>query len=120
MDIGETACVRSRKEWRRWLADHHHLKEEIWLIFYRKASGERSISYDDAVEEAICYGWIDSQIKSMDEQRFVRRFSPRREGSEWSEYNRERALRMLREGRMTEAGKASLPAEVLQAWSEHG
>lgn len=117
MDIGETLDVASCDAWRRWLAEHHVQKEEIWLIFYKMASGKPSLSYDEAVEEAICYGWIDSQIKSMDQERFARRFTPRREGSGWSDPNRKRALRMLREGRMTDAGRATLPAEILRSWS---
>jgi uncharacterized protein YdeI (YjbR/CyaY-like superfamily) len=116
MDSSETLYVVSRDAWRGWLADHHAQKQEVWLIFYKKASGKPSISYDEAVEEAICYGWIDSQIKSMDQERFARRFTPRREDSEWSVYNRQRALKMLRAGRMTKAGTALLPDEILRSW----
>lgn len=116
MEIGETLYVVSRDAWRDWLAAHHAQKEEVWLIFYKKASGKPSLSYDEAVEEAICYGWIDSQIKSMDQERFARRFTPRREGSAWSRYNKQRALKMLREGRMAQAGWALLPDEVLRSW----
>jgi uncharacterized protein YdeI (YjbR/CyaY-like superfamily) len=115
MDIGETLYVVSRDAWRGWLTDHHARKQEVWLIFCKKASGKPSISYDEAVEEAICYGWIDGQIKSMDRERFARRFTPRREESEWSNSNRERALKMLREGRMTKAGKVLLPDEILRS-----
>ena len=116
MDIGETLYEVSREAWRRWLSEHHARKQEIWLIFYKRASGKPSLSYDEAVEEAICYGWIDSQIRSMDQERFARRFTPRREGSGWSDPNRKRALRMLRTGRMTDAGRATLPEEVLRSW----
>jgi uncharacterized protein YdeI (YjbR/CyaY-like superfamily) len=112
MEIGETLHVVSRDEWRAWLADHHAQKPEVWLVFCRKGSGKPSLSYDQAVEEAICYGWIDSQIRSLDQERFARRFTPRREGSEWPSYNKQRALKMLREGRMTQAGRALLPDEV--------
>ena len=115
MDIGETLYVASRDAWRRWLAEHHAQKPEIWLIFYKKASGKLSLSYDEAVEEAICYGWIDSQIKSMDQERFARRFTPRRERSGWSDPNRKRARKMLRGGRMTDAGRATLPDDILSA-----
>lgn len=120
MEIGETLCVDSRDAWRQWLAEHHAEKQEIWLIFYRKASGKSSISYGEAVEEAICFGWIDSQIRSMDEERFARRFTPRREGSAWSSYNRQRAVKMLREGRMTDAGRTSLPEGILRSWQGAG
>jgi len=113
MKTGETLTVTTREEWRRWLADHHQTKVEIWLVFYYKRTGKPTISYNDAVEEAICYGWIDSQQNPMDEERFVRRFSPRRKRSHWSKSNKERALRMLRAGKMEEAGMALLPDDVL-------
>ena len=115
MKTGETLTVTTREEWRRWLADHHQTKGEIWLVFYYKRTGKPTISYNGAVEEAICYGWIDSQQNRMDEERFVRRFSPRRKRSHWSKSNKERALRMLRAGRMAEAGMALLPDDLLAA-----
>jgi uncharacterized protein YdeI (YjbR/CyaY-like superfamily) len=114
MEVGETLYVVDRDAWRGWLAVHHAQKAEVWLVFCKAASGKPSISYDEAVEEAICYGWIDSQIKSMDEERFARRFTPRREDSGWSNSNRKRALKMLREGRMTKAGRTLLPEEMRQ------
>jgi uncharacterized protein YdeI (YjbR/CyaY-like superfamily) len=115
MKTGETLTVTTREEWRRWLAEHHQSKGEIWLVFYYKRTGKPTIPYNDAVEEAICYGWIDSQQNRMDEERFVRRFSPRRKRSHWSKSNKERALRMLRAGRMAEAGMALLPDDLLAA-----
>jgi uncharacterized protein YdeI (YjbR/CyaY-like superfamily) len=120
MKTGETLTVVTREEFRQWLADHHKTKVEIWLVFYYKRTGKPTILYNDAVEEAICYGWIDSQQNQMDEERFVRRFSPRRKRSQWSRYNRERALRMLRTGKMTQAGLKTLPAEMLAVWEEEG
>jgi uncharacterized protein YdeI (YjbR/CyaY-like superfamily) len=113
---GETLTVVTRDEFRQWLADHHQSKKEIWLVFYRKRTGKPTIAYNDAVEEAICYGWIDGQLNRLDDERFVRRFSPRRERSHWSKYNRERALRMLRGGKMTETGMAALPADIAETW----
>jgi uncharacterized protein YdeI (YjbR/CyaY-like superfamily) len=118
MEIGKTLNVTSREEWRRWLVGHHRNREEIWLVFWKKDSGKPSLSYNEAVEEAICFGWIDSQIRSIDEQRFARRFTPRRKGSGWSRYNRARALRMLQQGRMTEAGRILLPEDVARGWGE--
>jgi len=120
MEIGKTLYVTSREGWHRWLATYHRDRKEIWLVFYKKACGKSSISYDDAVEEAICYGWIDSQQKPIDKERFARRFSPRREKSRWSKYNKARALKMLREKKMTQAGIALLPKEVLEMWKEGG
>lgn len=84
------------------------------MVFYKKLSRKPSIDYDEAVEEALCYGWIDGRIKRMDVERYLLRFTPRRQGSSWSESNKRRALRMLREGKMTQAGLKSLPTEVLK------
>jgi len=116
MEIGEKLYVNSREEWRAWLEAHHQEKREIWLVLYRVSSGKRVLTMDQAVEEALCFGWIDSQMKPVDEECYAQRFTPRRNGSNWSQVNRERALRLLREGRMAPAGLALLPPEVLQAW----
>lgn len=118
MDIGETTYAISRGEWRAWLADNHAEKKEVWLILYKKGSGKPSISHKQAVEEAICYGWIDSQSKSIDHSKYAQRFSPRRADSHWSDSNRARALRMLREGKITSAGMATLPPDLLRAWRD--
>ena len=99
MDIGETLYVTNRTQWRNWLSKNYKNKNEIWLIYYNKASGKQRIPYNDAVEEALCYGWIDSIIKNMDEERFVQRFSPRRPTSVLSEMNRERIHRLIKEKR---------------------
>jgi len=116
MEIGETLDVTSRRDFRKWLAKNCRKKEEIWLIFYKKYSGKPSISYDKAVEEALCYGWIDSQQKPIDAEKFARRFTPRRKGSNWAASNIKRALRMLSNGKMTQTGMALLPAEFLKKW----
>jgi uncharacterized protein YdeI (YjbR/CyaY-like superfamily) len=113
MKIGESLQVRSRMEWRRWLARHHREKKEIWLIFYKKSSSRQSITYDDAVEEAICFGWIDGQTRRIDAERYALRLTPRRKKSNWSQSNKARAVKMLRARKMTRAGKDILPADVL-------
>lgn len=118
MQTGETLEVHSREEFRDWLAHYHRVKSEIWLIYYYKHTGKQRISYGESVEEAICFGWIDSQLNRMDDDRFVRRFSPRRRGSHWSERNRKRALIMLRKGMMTQSGFDLLPAAVIEEWKE--
>ena len=120
MDIGKTLDVASREEWRRWLTDNHQSEKEIWLFLYKKASPQRPITYSEAVDEATCYGWIDSQSKSMDERKYAQRFSPRQKNSYWSEPNKARALKMLREGRMAPAGLAALPADVIEGWNKQG
>jgi uncharacterized protein YdeI (YjbR/CyaY-like superfamily) len=108
MKVGQTLYVTKRKAWRRWLARNHLTADEIWLVFYRKASGRPRIAYDDAVEEALCYGWIDSIVKRLDDQRFAQRFSPRRPGSQLSATNRERIGRLQTAGKMTRAGWAAV------------
>jgi len=119
MDIGETLYVTTREAFRSWLESNHHDKREIWLIQYKKATKIPSIAYVDAVEEAICFGWIDGYEKSMDAERYATRFSPRRARSNWTDTNKERALRMIAEGRMTKSGFATLPAAVDEK-DQHG
>lgn len=104
MQIGETLYVTDRKQWRKWLANNWNKKKEIWLIYYNKTSGKQRIPYNDAVEEALCYGWIDGIMKSMDKERFVQRFSPRRKGSVLSETNKERIRIMIKQKKMTPIG----------------
>jgi uncharacterized protein YdeI (YjbR/CyaY-like superfamily) len=112
MEIGETLYVTNRDDFRKWLIQNHQAKKEIWLIQYKKATKKPSINYVEAVEEAICFGWIDGFEKGMDPERFATRFSPRREKSNWTNTNKDRARRMIAEGRMTPAGRAKLPADV--------
>jgi uncharacterized protein YdeI (YjbR/CyaY-like superfamily) len=109
MDVGETLSVRNRDQWRAWLAKHHRDKKEIWLIYFKKTSGKIGISYDESVEEALAYGWIDGQIKSIDQETFAGRFTPRKPKSNWSASNLARLKKLLAEGRMAEPGLALLP-----------
>ncbi len=104
MQLGKTLCVTNRKDWRSWLAKNHNKEKEIWLIYYRKSSGKPRIPYNDAVEEALCYGWIDSIIKSIDEEKFAQRFTPRRPKSVLSELNKERIHRLIADKSMTSKG----------------
>jgi uncharacterized protein YdeI (YjbR/CyaY-like superfamily) len=96
--------VRSVNEWRAWLNINHLTCEGVWLVFHRKTEGGPSITYDEAIDEALAYGWIDSIIKKIDNQRYARKFTPRRPRSIWSRSNTERVNRLSREGRMTEMG----------------
>jgi uncharacterized protein YdeI (YjbR/CyaY-like superfamily) len=112
MEIGETIYVTTREEFREWLEKNHKTCKEIWLIQYKKFTQKPSIPYADAVEEAICFGWIDGFEKGMDDQRFAKRFTPRRQKSLWTDTNIERARKMLEEGKMTEAGRVTLPKGV--------
>jgi len=108
MEVGKTLYVPNRKDWRAWLAKNHRSAEEIWLIYYKKQSGKPRIPYNDAVEEALCYGWIDSTLKPIDEQCFAQRFSPRREKSKLSEMNKERVRRLIKAKKMTRLGLESI------------
>ncbi|MEO8356044.1 MAG: hypothetical protein ABI621_09020 [Chloroflexota bacterium] len=103
----------TRDEFRKWLIPNHKIRKEIWLIQYKKATRKPSINYVEAVEEAICFGWIDNIEKSMDSERYALRFSPRRPKSNWTNTNKERARKMIAERRMTPAGRATLPHDVL-------
>jgi uncharacterized protein YdeI (YjbR/CyaY-like superfamily) len=122
--VGKTLYVKNRREWRRWLATHHKSAAEIWLIYYKKVSGKPRIPYNDAVDEALCYGWIDSILKPIDAHKYAQRYSPRRKTSKLSDMNRERVRRLIKSGRMTKAGLAAiehtgkgpakLPADILE------
>jgi uncharacterized protein YdeI (YjbR/CyaY-like superfamily) len=108
MKLGKTFYAASRKAWRAWLARNHAREKEIWLIYYRKSSGKSRIPYNDAVEEALCFGWIDSIVKKVDNEMFAQRFSPRRRGSGLSQMNKERIRKMILENKMTTTGLAAV------------
>jgi len=106
-DIGKenrTLYVRTRDEWRSWLEDNHDSIKVIWLLYYKKHTCRERIPYDDAVEEALCFGWIDSIVKRIDEISYCQKFTPRNPGSRWSESNIKRAMEMIEQGKMTPAG----------------
>jgi len=106
MIIGETLYITDRKKWRIWLRKNHKTKNEIWLIYYKKHTGKARIPYDDAVEEALCYGWIDSTVKRIDSSKYAQKFTPRREKSNWSDHNLSRAKMLIKKGKMTKIGLA--------------
>src|SRR5438105_1352275 len=113
MDVRKTLYVTSREEWRAWLTKHYQTEAEVWLIYYKKHTGQPRISYHQAVEEALCFGWIDSIVKRIDDDKFAQKFTPRRDGTTWSALNRRRLRQLIREGRMTEAGLAKIDIAVL-------
>ncbi len=106
--LTRTLYVHRIADWRAWLRKHGKTSREIWLVYYRKESGKPRLSYNDAVDEALCFGWIDSTVKKIDAERFAQRFTPRRPGSKTSEMNEARARRLVREKRMTPAGLATI------------
>jgi len=98
--ITETFYAKTRAEWRKWLMENHAKKSEIWLVRYKKVTGKQTVTYQDAVDEALCFGWIDGMEKGIDEEKFAARFTPRRAKSNWTEGNVKRFL-MLREQELT-------------------
>lgn len=105
----KTLDVRTRREWRNWLSEHHDADTEVWLVFNRRHTGRISISYDDSVEEALCFGWIDSIIRRLDEEHYARKFTPRRPNSRWSTANRRRYAELQARGRLAPAGMRRPP-----------
>lgn len=104
--------VTIRSEWRKWLEKNHSDVEEVWLIYYKKPSGKPRIPYADAVEEALCFGWIDGKIKRINDDYYIQRFTPRRPGSRWSKYNVDRVRRLIEKGLMTPAGITAFEESV--------
>jgi uncharacterized protein YdeI (YjbR/CyaY-like superfamily) len=117
MPITQTLYVTNREQWRAWLEKNYDRAPEIWLIRYNQTSGKPTIPYADSVQEALCFGWIDSIQKPYGEACTVQRFTPRRPGSGWSELNKERARRLVAEGRMTPAGAVHLPDLSTEAFT---
>ena len=111
MEIRETLALDTPEELHQWLEKNHRIKMEIWVIFYRRSSGSQTLTIAQAVEEALCFGWIQSRLKPLDQQCFAVRFSPRHQGSIWSLPNLKRVRSLIEEGRMTEAGMAVLPPD---------
>jgi uncharacterized protein YdeI (YjbR/CyaY-like superfamily) len=112
--MAEMLYVTDRNAWRQWLQDHHDTETEIWLIIYKKHTGQPSIPYDDAVEEALCFGWVDSIVKRLDDKKYAQKYTPRRLGSNWSASNRLRVRKLIEDGRMTSAGLATIDPAVLR------
>ena len=104
-----TVHVRTRAEWRAWLQAHHATVSEIWLVFDKRHTGKPAIDYEDAVEESLCFGWVDSLIRRLDENRYARKFTPRRPDSKWSTINRRRYARVKAQGLLAEAGRQRPP-----------
>jgi uncharacterized protein YdeI (YjbR/CyaY-like superfamily) len=113
--IANAFYVDNRKDWRIWLEKNHSEKKEIWLIYYKKHTGKSRIPYDDAVEEAICFGWIDGTVKRIDDEKYCQRFTPRSKNSNWSVSNIKRLKKVLDKGLLKEAGLEIIPPDVLEA-----
>ncbi len=96
--------ITNRNDWREWLKKNHKTKKEIWLIYYKKHTGKARIPYDDAVEEALCYGWIDTTVKRIDDETYMQKFTPRNKNSKWSKLNKKRVEKMIKAGKMRKPG----------------
>jgi uncharacterized protein YdeI (YjbR/CyaY-like superfamily) len=103
--------VRSRRQWRAWLATHHKSSSGVWLVFYKQHTGLKSMPYEDAVREALCFGWIDSLMKRLDDDRYRLKFTPRKPTSKWSDINRRRWTELKAAGLLTSAGLAAAPTK---------
>jgi len=101
-----------RASWRAWLKRNHASSSELWMVFYKKHVGVATLTYEEAVQEALCFGWIDSLIRRLDEDRYARKFTPRKVGSKWSASNISRVEKLKAAGRMTAAGLAKIPPNV--------
>src|SRR5215472_7727208 len=109
--ILKTLDAPTAAHWRRWLAVHHRSESEIWLIFHKRHTGRPTIEYDGAVDEALCFGWIDSLIRRLDDDRYARKFTPRKPDSRWSTANRNRYAELKAAGRLTSAGIKLCPTD---------
>ena len=125
MDIGKTLYLSDRQAWRRWLEEHYDKEKEIWIVYPKKATGKPRILYNDAVEEALCFGWIDSTTKRIDETSYAQRFSPRNPKSPYSESNKQRLRALVKQGLVIPSVKATIagileevfvvPPDILEA-----
>jgi uncharacterized protein YdeI (YjbR/CyaY-like superfamily) len=103
--------ITTQSQWRQWLARNHNRENGgVWLVFHKKNTGKPALSYEESVEEALCFGWIDSIIKRIDEDTYCRKFTPRKIDSAWSNSNKQRVKKITKEGRMTEFGQAKVDA----------
>jgi uncharacterized protein YdeI (YjbR/CyaY-like superfamily) len=106
----KTLEVGTRAQWHAWLDKHHGSASEIWLVFHKRHTGKASLDYEDAIEEALCFGWVDSLVRRLDAARFARKFTPRKPGSRWSDSNRRRYAALEKRGLLMDAGRASPPS----------
>ena len=106
-----TLYVKDRQAWREWLAKNYEFEADgVWLVYYKQHTGKPTLEYNESVEEALCFGWVDSLIKKLDEEKFARKFTPRKTRSRWSESNRKRVADLLKRGLMAEPGMACVGA----------
>ena len=112
MKITKSFTPSNPADWRNWLEQNHDREHEVWLVYLKATRGKTNIDYEASVEEALCFGWIDSIIQKINDEKYARKFNPRRMDSKWSETNKRRVIKVIREGRMTEAGMAKVTFDV--------
>jgi uncharacterized protein YdeI (YjbR/CyaY-like superfamily) len=108
MELKQTFHAPDLPAWRQWLEQNHASESEVWLIYTKVKTGQPCIKYEESVEEALCFGWVDSLIQRINEDRYARKFTPRRDSSAWSELNKRRVHKVIAQGRMTPAGLAKI------------
>ncbi len=117
-DNKQSIYAKDRSEWRKWLEKNHATSSDVWLIYYKTGSGKPSVSYDEAVEEALCFGWIDSRVNTLDDERYRQVFSSRKPKSSWSKLNKQRVEQLIQNGLMTAAGLEKIAdAKKNGSWS---
>ena len=107
----QTFVAQTADQWRKWLDKHHDSSTEVWLVFHKVHTGVASIAYLDALDEALCFGWVDSLVKRLDESRYARKFTPRKANSRWSTTNRKRYSALKAAGRLTPSGANRAPTD---------
>lgn len=109
----------TNKEFRKWLIKNHDKSDGFWMVFYKKHTKIKCIDYQEALEEALCFGWIDSIVKRVDDEKYIRRFTPRRNTTNWSDYNKRKVLSLIKNGKMTQIGLDKIDKSVdLHSYSE--
>ncbi len=103
-----TFCPKSRAEWRNWLSKNHQSEQSVWLVYYKAFTNVASLSWSEAVDEALCFGWIDSTKKTLDEERYMQYFSKRKPNSNWSKINKEKVEQLIQNGLMAPSGLLSI------------
>src|SRR6266496_4189222 len=116
----KTLLVRTLDQWREWLTEHHASALEVWLIFHKRHTGVASINYKDARDEALCFGWVDSLVKRLDDRRYALKFTPRRANSRWSAVNRQRYAELKAGGRLKPPGLERSPTAASDAFKASG
>jgi len=104
----ETVCPESRTDWRKWLEKNHQSKQSVWLVFYKKKSKKPTLTWSEAVDEALCFGWIDSVKKTIDTEKYKQYFSKRKAKSNWSKINKDKVEILIEQGLMKEEGYKSI------------